>query len=54
MSPLRVLSRGYAIARDEQGAGVKSIRSVKPGDKLELILSDGKAGCLVSSVEENK
>ncbi len=32
MSPLKVLARGYALARTEDGAILKSWRDISPGD----------------------
>jgi len=46
MSPLAVLARGYAIAL-KNGAPVKSVRELDPGDKLRLTLGDGACGVLV-------
>ncbi|HBR02852.1 MAG TPA: exodeoxyribonuclease VII large subunit [Ruminiclostridium sp.] len=42
LSPLTVLSRGYAVAQTEEGALIRSSRALKPGDKLILTVSDGK------------
>ena len=47
MSPLKVLSRGYAIARREDGASIASVQDVVPGDNLKLTLSDGSIDCQV-------
>ena len=47
LSPLKVLSRGYAIARRGNGKAVVSTRDVASGDKLELTLSDGSVDCRV-------
>lgn len=52
MSPLKVLSRGYAIATDGTGAAVKSVKGVSPGDRLCLRFSDGSAQCAVESVQD--
>ena len=41
MSPLKVLSRGYAVAAHAQGGLVSSIHQVKPGDLLRITLRDG-------------
>jgi exodeoxyribonuclease VII large subunit len=41
MSPLRVLERGYAIARTPEGAVVTDAEQVAPGDALELRLARG-------------
>lgn len=47
MSPLKVLSRGYAIAQREDGRAVVSTAGVTSGDKLKLTLSDGSVDCRV-------
>lgn len=47
MSPLKVLGRGYAIARRADGKAVVSTGDVAPGDKLNLTLSDGSVDCRV-------
>ena len=41
MSPLKVLGRGYAMARDEQGGILKSFREVKPGARVSVTLGEG-------------
>lgn len=52
MSPLRVLSRGYAIAEKEDGTTVKSVNMISGGDTIKLRLWDGKADCLVRATEK--
>ena len=47
LSPLKVLGRGYAIPRREDGAVLRSARDARAGDKLELRLSDGGVACEV-------
>ncbi len=47
LSPLKVLGRGYAIARRADGKAVISTGDVAPGDKLNLTLSDGSVDCRV-------
>jgi exodeoxyribonuclease VII large subunit len=47
MSPLAVLSRGYAIAFDRQGVIVKQISMVKSRDQLRIRVSDGDIKCTV-------
>ena len=41
MSPLKVLSRGYAMAQTDSGAVLKSVEQVIPGDTVTVRLSDG-------------
>lgn len=51
LSPLKVLGRGYAIARS--GADVvSSVGQVRPGDRLEVLVSDGALRCEVKEKEE--
>ena len=47
MSPLKVLARGYGIATDANGALVRRTSDVKPGDRLQLRVSDGGIDCVV-------
>ena len=47
LSPLKVLGRGYSIARRGDGKAVVSTEDVASGDKLELTLSDGSIDCRV-------
>ena len=51
MSPLKVLGRGYSIARNENGTLIASVNDAAPGERLELRLSDGSLAC---RVEERK
>jgi exodeoxyribonuclease VII large subunit len=43
LSPLKVLSRGYAVCRQTtSGELVKSVNSVTGGDEIEVIVTDGR------------
>lgn len=50
LSPLKVLSRGYAIAMDEDGRAVKDSSGVRAGDKLTVRLASGALGCRVEDI----
>lgn len=54
MSPLKVLSRGYAMAQRENGEILRSVRQAEIGERLELYLSDGKLRATVMDKEEGK
>ena len=54
MSPLRVLSRGYAIASKQDGEPVRSVKGLEPGEHISLRLADGSADCLVESVSDKR
>ncbi|MCI5929258.1 MAG: exodeoxyribonuclease VII large subunit, partial [Pseudoflavonifractor capillosus] len=47
MSPLKVLARGYAIPRLEDGTVVRSKTDVVAGDSLRLRVADGEIPCIV-------
>ena len=54
MSPLKVMSRGYAIAADARGELIRSIKDVKPDDKMRLLVRDGVIKCTVEESEAIK
>ena len=51
LSPLKVLSRGYAIVSDSENNTVKSVKALSVGDKLQLKFGDGNADCVVESLD---
>ena len=53
MSPLKVLTRGYAMTQTGDGNLLKSVRCVKPGDSIKVSLQDGSVTAQVSDVKEN-
>ena len=53
MSPLKVLTRGYAIVDDEKGNTIRSAGQLRSGDRITLRLSDGRANCLVEDVRRS-
>ncbi|MDD2214790.1 MAG: exodeoxyribonuclease VII large subunit [Oscillospiraceae bacterium] len=54
LSPLKVLGRGYALALDQQQRPVTSVKTLLPGDSLELILADGRVQTQVREIEDIK
>jgi len=47
MSPLKVLGRGYAIPRREDGKIIKTLKDVKSGDKVIVRLKKDEIKCVV-------
>ncbi len=47
LSPLKVLARGYAVARDESGRILKSAADVAEGDTIDVTLGSGTLNCAV-------
>lgn len=41
MSPLKVLTRGYAVATTESGSIIRSAKEVRPGERITVRVSDG-------------
>ena len=48
MSPLKVLTRGYAMAQTDTGEVLRSVTQVQPGDIIQVNLSDGKLKAAVT------
>ena len=53
MSPLKVLTRGYAMTQTNVGEVVRSVSQVTCGDTIHVLLSDGKLSATVTDVKEN-
>ena len=49
LSPLSILGRGYALAKNKEGKLVSSISTVAEGEALELTVADGLINCTVDS-----
>ena len=47
MSPLKVMTRGFAIPVDNDGNVIKSAKSLKSGMEFDLKLADGEKKCMV-------
>ena len=52
LSPLKVLSRGYAMAQTADGAVVKSVGQVDVGEQIHIRLGHGSLGCTVTEKGE--
>lgn len=53
MSPLKVLTRGYAMTMKEDGTIVRSVSQVNIQDRLSISLNDGTVSAHVIDVKEN-
>ena len=54
LSPLQVLSRGYAITQDKNQQTIKSTAQVCTGQQITVTLSDGVLDCTVDEVKCNE
>ena len=53
MSPLKVLTRGYAMAQREDGTVLRSVSQVETGDSITISVSDGRFCASVTEIKEN-
>lgn len=55
LSPLNILSRGYSYCRKrDKKESLSSVSEIKPGDKLEIFLSDGKLEIEVMNIKKGR
>ena len=54
MSPLKVLTRGYAMAQTEDGKTLRSVHDAKDGEKIRVLVADGSIYAEVTGREENE
>lgn len=52
MSPLKVLSRGYCVARCAEGHVIKSVKQVSVGDKASVMVADGTVEVTIDAITE--
>lgn len=53
LSPLKVLTRGYALTQQVDGTVIRSVRQVKTEDRIRVTLADGSITAKVTEVKEN-
>ncbi|MBQ6840207.1 MAG: exodeoxyribonuclease VII large subunit [Oscillospiraceae bacterium] len=53
MSPLKVLTRGYAMAQTSTGEVIRSTSQTQIGDTVNVIVGDGSFETVVSKIKEN-
>lgn len=51
LSPLKVLTRGYAYVQDEKGSVIKTAKEASVGDSLLVKMTDGTIKATVSNIE---
>ena len=54
LNPHNVLNRGYSYVCDKSGKAVESARSVKKGDNVSIVLSDGTLLSEIKDISINK
>lgn len=52
LSPLKVLTRGYALTQRSDGEVIRSVSQVEPHDQITVTLGDGKITAEVTDVKE--
>lgn len=51
LSPLKVLSRGYSVAKDQNGKLITAARELSPGDRISLRFASGEATAEIINTE---
>lgn len=51
LSPLAVLGRGFALAKDDAGSILRSVDEASVGQSLDVVLTDGSLTCRVEACE---
>ena len=52
MSPMKVLTRGYAMAQTGDGTVLRSAKQISPAEEISVILSDGSVSATVVEIKE--
>jgi exodeoxyribonuclease VII large subunit len=52
-SPLKVLTRGYAMAQKRDGTILKTVSQVEIGDRIHITVQDGSIAATVMDRKEN-
>ena len=53
LSPLKVLTRGYALTQQKDGAVIRSVKQIHCNDLIHITLADGNITAEVKEVKEN-
>ena len=53
LSPLKVLTRGYAMVQDEGGEIIRSVKQTATGDAVNISFRDGIVSATVTQIKEN-
>lgn len=54
MSPLKVLTRGYAMAQKKDGTVLRSVSQVDIADEIAITVGDGQISAMVTNVKEKQ
>ena len=54
MSPLKVLTRGYAMAQKKDGTVLRSVTQVDIADEIAITVGDGKVSAMVTNIKEKQ
>ena len=52
LSPLLRLKSGFSYVSDKNGKNIRSVQGIKPGDALDIRVTDGRINATVNETEE--
>ena len=50
-NPLNILAKGFSVAKNDNGEIIKSVKSIKLNDKINISFSDGEIGATVDNLK---
>ena len=53
LSPLKVLTRGYAMVQDGDDDVIRSVKQTTCGNEIKITLKDGTVSATVTQIKEN-
>ncbi len=54
LNPMSAIARGYSAVENSEGAIISSVKELREGDEVGIIMSDGKAYAKISGTEAKK
>ncbi len=54
LSPLKVITRGYAVAHSDNGDVIRSVKQANPNDPITVTFHDGTIHATVTEIKENE
>ena len=53
LSPLKRLEQGFSYSRFKDGGNISSVKNVKTGDEIEIVVKDGIIEAVTQSIKNN-
>ncbi len=54
LNPAKKLESGFSYVSDKKGKNLTSVKNVKAGDHIDIVMTDGRLGCEVKTIEQGE